>query len=485
MVSLRAALLCNILLLSSLGADVKAFHHILGKVYFNRRVRFTTLTVIKKDDTTEPLSDSLSTPQYILPSWGDPSYWSNFFNSISNDKNEHITASSWWGSFLLAATVMWSTVSNGGPPPANASLDISPGTTVFETSPDLTQRKLLQSTSESALKIAQTAIVDRNDLLQSLKRLKSAASTEFTSIKAWQDVWSIIQMYGLDLTKEISIRPPVDLRRTFQDLVQEGKVNFLVNGEVVQVSLEYSTGKDAVETQNRNKGDISKQKSAGGASVVTPDDEWILKVQGYRGTVPASMKVAAQTPKYDAIPFARNFWEYWTTRYPEQYLSQFLIPTKETQRHVTYGDILVLEGTLAVGFLYAWAYAYYVDEMEAAENANNVKRRAKQKGGAATKETNGPVAAKKKDKEETETVQVSIDFDATGHMVITTSENESRDGVWAFLQALYFPWLGMFVPSLTAPEKVVISKSDKGETEGLVPFLRALYFPWLGILQGN
>jgi hypothetical protein len=547
-VSLLAALLCSLLLLLLL-ADVKAFqHNNLGKGPYDHRIRrTTTLTLCDKDDNTEPFS-SLPISQQHRQSLGKTSYRSTLYRANAND-SEHIAIPSWWRSFLLAASVILSTVSNE-PPLAYASLDISPGTTVFEISPQLTQQKFLLSTTGTALQVTQTAFADRNDLFQSLRRLQSAAAAEFTSTEAWQDVWAIIQKYGLDLKKQISIRPPADLRRTLQYMVQEGKVNFIINGQVVQVSLEYSSGKDAIDATKRQEGD-SSQQSDGDATVVTPDDEWILKVQGYRGIDPTTIDVALQTPSFGArLPlWARNFWEYCTKPYPEKYLSDFLIPTKEGQRPVTYGDILVLEGSLAVGFLYAWAYAYYLDEIEKAEKATSIKAgiQKKKEGALKQKEFNTPVTATKQGfvkkastsstapvtavvavrgdekssgtksnpidtsstilvtdvaekpgiavmatrgeetiQEEAESVKVSIDFDSTGQMVITATEKESRDGLWSLLQALYFPWLGMLVPSLTAPDTVVIiSSNDKEETEGFFPFLRALYMPWLGILQGK
>jgi hypothetical protein len=461
----------------------------------------------------------------------NPSCRSPLFRS-SHENQNHVSLPV-WRSVLLAAAVTLGTAASTALP-AQALLDISPGTTVLETAPELTPRKFVETTVGTALKAAQTVSSNEKDLLASLKRLQVAASTEVSSTRAWQELWSLLQSYGGDLERQITIRPPADVKRALQDLVQEGKVNFIVNGEVVQVSLEYRSGQDTAATAS-----VTAEGESPETTAIVPDEEWVLKIEGYCGIDPAAIDVALQTPKYDAgTPlWAQNFFEYCRTPYPTKYLSDFLIPSKEGQRPVTYGDILILEGTLAVGFLYAWSYAFYLDEIEQAENAATAKKTkgpvkktavkqeakpspkknkkaAPAKEASTTRVTPPPsadasatavatavveesvVAVQKKDKakdaktldeinEEAEDVKVSIDFDSKGQMVITATENKSRDGVFAFVQALYFPWLGMLVPSFTAPETVVISSSEEKETEGLFPFLRALYVPWLGIFQGK
>ncbi|KAG7366223.1 hypothetical protein IV203_028893 [Nitzschia inconspicua] len=530
---LAVLLLCHVKLLTVAG-----FHHYFFTVQRNaHRLKTTNRTIISR--AIQQQHDSARDGDDVRPE--NPSCRSPlFYRPNSNQRNNETTRTffSWWKNALLATAVTVGATAAVSTTPAHASLDVSPGTTVLEISPELTQRKLIQTTAGSALKAARTLTYNQKEIMASLKRLQSAAETEVSSTQAWQELWSILQSYGGDLSKQVTIRPPSNIQQTLKDLVQEGKVNFIVNGEVVQVSLEYQSGKD---------GAISEESSNG----IVPDDEWILRIEGYRGVDPKAIEVALATPKYDAgTPlWLQDFLEYCRTPYPTKYLSDFLIPSKEGQRPVTYGDILVLEGTLAVAFLYAWAYAFYLDEIERAEKATKAKTKPAPKK-PTSKKVDKPPAKKTKGSEkiiqvsttstsslpppprteisqtapatdfmdeqeitvvvddknplvESSTVvedvkavdeikvepdqdiKVSIDFDSEGQMVITATENKSRDGVFAFLQALCFPWLGMLLPSLTAPETVVISNSDEEETEGLFPFLRALYFPWLGILQGK
>jgi hypothetical protein len=484
----------------------------------------STLTLHRDDHDSAVRKTTSSSPN--IPSRQSPLFRSA--ESESQESNKTASSKTTLQSLLLAATIMVSSaaVTAIHPPPARASLDISPGTTVIETSPDLTPRTLARSSVGTAWKVTRAALRERNDLTQSLERLASAATNEVASTQAWRDIWTLLQDYGVNLGSQISVRPPADFQRAARDLLQEGKVNFIVNGQVIQVSVEYRSGKDAAAAAAAAATETSDAVISATAPV--PDDEWILKVEGYTGTDPNAVAAAIQVPKYrPGTPrWTRDFLDYCQTPYPEKYLSEIFRPKDEGQRPVTYGDILVLQGTLAVGFVYAWSYAYYVNENEQVEKAAQEKAAAAKKKAAATavkkkpkeedawttppppadtsatavaaavieeppsavetkRQTSKPKNVKEIKETTEEDVKVSIDFDGSGQMVITATENRPRDGVFAFLQALYFPWLGMFVPSFTAPDTIIIDGSVQEETEGVFPFLRALCLPWLGILQGK
>jgi hypothetical protein len=448
---------------------------------------------------------------------------------------------------MLAATILSTATSLGASLPAEASTSsstssidlVSPATTVIETT--IQPPKVIRSSIGTFLKISQTAYNQKDDLLQSIKRLETSVSSELTSTQVWKEIYTILQKYyDSNIHKQISIRPPADIKSAFKVLLEDHTVNLIVNGEIVQVSVEYksNTGNAAADTTT--------------TSSLVPDDEWILRIEGYRGIDPTAADAALTRPRYDpSTPkFVQEFWDYYQTPYPTKYLSDFLI---NEERPVTYGDILVFQGSLAVAFVYAWSYAYYVRENDPQEKAAKTKQgQAKQKKvGAAlsTSETKRKekkpaesnwasppppadssatamaaaiiqepksVAVPVKDKKATKTpaavavenevvddeadddVKVSIDFDSSGQVVITASETrtiESRDGVLAFVQALYFPWLGMLIPNLTEGTITTTttttssgsSSDDKKDErkEGFFSFLQALYFPWLGILQGK
>ncbi|KAL3937019.1 MAG: hypothetical protein SGARI_002316, partial [Bacillariaceae sp.] len=479
-----------------------------------------------------------STPWKNTPSSRSPP-----FRSASNATTDNKVSSTLWQSLVVAATILGSAgaVATTNPLPAQASLDISPGTTVVETAPELTPKKFVESTAGTALKVTKTAYSERKDLIESVKRLGSAATNEYKTTEAWQNVWALLKKYGVETGSQVTIKPPADLQRAANDLLQEGKANFIVNGEIVQVSIQYKSGKDiaaekaaaaaAAVSEKTETTDASSTSTSTSAPIPVPDDEWILKIEGYKGVDPSDLQKIVDAPRgYQpfAPQFLRDLFRYASTPYPEKYLMDVFKKNKENP--VTYGDIFVLEGTLAIGFTYAWSYAYYLAENDKIEQEGIAKKKAvaarKKKAATATKnkkkgdetwDTPAPPAdtsaaaisaavikepkvakpsksnkgAKTKTIDEIkdaaeEDVKVSIDFDGSGQMVITATENKPRDSVFAFAQALCFPWLGMLIPSLTAPETIVIdSAEEEEEKEGVFPFLRALYLPWLGILLGK
>mmetsp|Transcript_62737 Transcript_62737/g.127830 ORF Transcript_62737/g.127830 Transcript_62737/m.127830 type:complete len:657 (-) Transcript_62737:255-2225(-) len=480
-------------------------------------------------------------------------------NSNSNKKRLDSSASrtnsnrDGWTNLLVAAAFLTATVGGGGADSFaaraaatpdinnnnNAPLDlVSPGTATIETKivggdPSV----LVRSTESTVTSLAKTAIFDKTNrvaLTDSVKRIRSSVANEMNSVEAWRQVATILHDYGVDLTKEtdVVVRPPADFRKMYDDLVAYRKLSLLVNGEILQMTLDYQKGSNDVAT-----------------SVVQPDDEWVLRIRGYKGFDPTALNLALEQPsRYDTNTpqWYRDFHDYWTAPLSEDNVLKDVAGTN--------GGQIFLEGAAAVALSYAFSYAYYVElnereaeearlkqEQRAAaakakkeamvalaqkevdekakkagvpEDAPVVDKKGKKKKpapsaaapetskpaavkpaptpAAAAPETSQPAAVKPvfvgKPKPLVEEaapaavanttnstigdLKVVIGFNEEGKVVLTAiDEGPRKENILAFLQAMYFPWLGFFVSS----------SSGIDDRPRIVRIVQALYFPWAGV----
>lgn len=400
-----------------------------------------------------------------------------------------------WVTGLVIASVVSSSVLGLPflplPDVANA-MELSSGTTTFETT--ITKDELINKSVSTAARLVQTLLKDRIPLTQSVKTIQSTVVQELSS-DTWEQIRTIVMELQQDLSSATTINLPADWKQTLQDL-KDGKINVIVNGEIINVSLEKIDDPKRVVKGNgvgtTKDGETPSVNEITGV-VVLPDDEWVLRVRGYKGIDPNVVATEIVSPKktttYSLSYPILGFLDDWDKPYPSEYLMDGVSKT--------YGDIWVFQGVLVISFIYAWSYAYYGGVLEQQDNDAKAKQAAA-KARAVVKQVEVPKQrTKKKVVEKTETavpaketdVDVVIDFDEQGKVVITTTETKkSRDGVVSFLQALYFPWLGLVVPGMTMKLEPLEVKEDVEEQEsepGFFSFVRALYFPWVGILQGK
>lgn len=441
----------------------------------------------------------------------------------------------WWTGLAVATVVSASVF---GLPRADAvdAVEISPGAATLETT--LTQRQLINRSASAISRLVVTLLKERGPIVESVRTIETVIARELSS-DTWREVRTVLADLQRELAATTEIHPPADWKRTVQDL-KDGKVNVIVNGEIVNVSLEKVVGTPATGAGAGNG--ENTPTTTDDLRLAMPDDEWVLRVRGYRGVNPAV--VAAHQvvlPRGSSSWFspALGWLDDWDTPYPSQYLPDGVSKT--------YGDVWAFQGVLAVSFLYAWAYAYYGGQIEQQERDAKARQAAaaaaaaaarndanqQQEGQKATKgkpkrekrvskmpntttaavveSDNGEkeaaaVAAPPDDKDATTStaekkievvsnkevdVNVVIDFDEKGNVVITATETtKSRNGVLPFVQALCFPWLGMLTPGRTmdidqpSPAPAVADGDDQSG-EGFFSLVRALYFPWVGILQGK
>jgi len=420
-----------------------------------------------------------------------------------------------WLNLLVAATfVVTATLGAGadGPTaraaeiPSNGLDLVSPGTATIEVNVRNGDREaLIKSTQSAVTSLTKTALLDgenRAALTDSVQRLNSSVKTELTSVEAWQKVITIFNEYGVDLQQEtdVVIRPPADLRRMYDDVVENQQVNLLVNGEILQITTEYHKGSNEalVEGETVNV-------------AVQPDDEWILRVRGYKGFDPTALNLALEPSRYhtNTPQWFREWNNYWNS------------PLSDNSGR-THGDVIVFEGATAIALSYAVSYAYHVSEIEKAEEearqkqANRVVEAAKKKKkaaavaaatqvkqedvktksptltlvpAAAANEKTPPKETTSKEKEElvieekeeavneekepVKEKKLRAEDNAALAVIETSPSGQRRNGLLPFLQALYFPWMGFFFSSSS-----IVGEDNRPK---IIAFVQALYFPWAGV----
>jgi hypothetical protein len=461
--------------------------------------------------------------------WPSPGT-SSRLSSGSNHQAEASTFSPqqpWWTGLVVASVVssaVWGLPLSPSDGVANA-LELSPGTTTLETT--LSRKEIIDRSTTTVARLVQTLLKDRDPLLQSVQKIQSVVGQELSS-DTWKEIRTIVVEFKQELSSSTTINPPTDWKRTLQDL-KDGKINVIVNGEIINVSLE------RVEDPKKMNGDgtATTTTTDGEAPVndlrfVLPDDEWVLRVRGYKGVDPTAVATQVVIPKKtysSSLPFI-GFLDDWDSPYPSEYLPEGVSKT--------YGDIWVFQGVLAISFIYAWSYAYYGGSIEQQENDAKAKKEAAAKArnkkvdvtqqqlttikekpkkvvvdkpkktalneaANGNKETAAPgsgtawvgiVEAPEEVPDKDADVNVVIGFDEEGKVVITASETKkSREGIVSFILALYFPWLGMVVPGMTMktgpPSTPRVEEAKEQSKWGCFSLVRALYFPWVGILQGK
>jgi len=293
-------------------------------------------------------------------------------------------------SLLVAAAFVTASLDTSGILVANAAAAataqdlslVSPGTPLIETktaSGDMA--KIVASTEHTLNSLADTALLNsgnRKQLTESVKRIQTNINTELTSVQAWKEVLRIIQDYGVDLQKEttVVVRPPADVLRLLDDVTSKQQFNVLINGEIVQLQLDYQKG-------------INTKEQLEAGEPIQPDDEWVLRIRGYKGFDPTAPTVAQKEKnkaKYERRrpEWFRNLDKYWHAELPSN------TPLK------TRGDVIVVGGTVTIALSYAASYAYYLDQIEQEES----KAKEKQAQLAKKKKAAAAAAAAKKEAEE-------------------------------------------------------------------------------------
>lgn len=198
----------------------------------------------------------------ILSSWSDvyafaperltprhkPTTTTALFHHHNNNhpiKKQH-PAAAWGTSLLVGATIMAFSVMPRNPivqavPPANA-VELSSGAFSVQAYTGGGGVETLKTTGLDSTALFKTLLKNRRELGASIGRLQNALTDELNS-PVWTEIKKeVLQIEG-DIVSDVKISAPSDWTQTFKDLSQ-GKLNFILNGEIVNVAVDSSIGKD-------------------------------------------------------------------------------------------------------------------------------------------------------------------------------------------------------------------------------------------------
>lgn len=204
------------------------------------------------------------------------------------------------GLSLIAATTIFGTgvigsdntaaaaaVSSSSSPSSDDDVvTISRGAFVIQTSTGTNNPKM-QIDSSSLVK---TLFANRKELLSSVGRIESTIQNELQNERVWAELQGEIMSIEDDVVPSIRFASPKDWRVAVRDL-SEGKLNFLINGEIVNVSIEPSFSEE--------------------------EDDLIIKVKGFKGEkLPSMMNDRNNNgPQYGPIRSKlaefEEFWTFW------------------------------------------------------------------------------------------------------------------------------------------------------------------------------
>lgn len=180
--------------------------------------------------------------------------------------------------------------------PASASatvtadpIELSKGAFVIQTASE----SLLKSTIDSK-SLLKTVFTNRKELSASFGRIQSVISSEIQN-PAWKNVLREILEVEDDLAGSVRVSPPSDVRETLKD-VASGKLNFLINGEIVNVAVDPSFGEN--------------------------EDELKVTIRGFKqGQIARTLPTMIE-PRYGPIRtyFSKyeRFWSWLATPFPSQ-----------------------------------------------------------------------------------------------------------------------------------------------------------------------
>jgi hypothetical protein len=264
-------------------------------------------------------------------------------NSINNNNSNNKNSKPDWmhdvqntmAALGIAASILVGSGSVGGPvlSVANA-LELSTGAFVIETS---TKRETLANARIDSGSLITTLFKNRQALTSSLGRIQKTIGEELSS-PAWTAVQKAVLQFEGDVAPELKFIAPADLKQTVLDL-RQGKLNFVLNGEVVNV---------VVEPQ------FSDQ-----------EDDITIRILGFKGvdftqepTVVARGYISQQL---------NGIYEFWVSPVPEPY-SKFLPAGTDI-------GTTILGGSVAgITAIYAGSYAYYTAEIAKEQQAAEDKR---------------------------------------------------------------------------------------------------------------
>eukprot|EP00980_Cylindrotheca_fusiformis_P011465 scaffold2659_cov107-Cylindrotheca_fusiformis.AAC.8 len=179
--------------------------------------------------------------------------------------------------------------------PANAELELSRGAVVIETSAK--QGQSLLKTEIDSQSLIKTLFKNRKELGASAGRIQQAFQDELKQ-PVWVEIQKELGNVEDDVVPTFKISPPSDISVAIKD-ISKGKINLLVNGEIVNIAVEPSFSKE--------------------------EDDLIVRITGFKGGKLSAMveddsTVSATGPIRSWLSQFDEFWSFWNAAYPSKFL---------------------------------------------------------------------------------------------------------------------------------------------------------------------
>jgi hypothetical protein len=285
------------------------------------------------------------------------------FRHNANDGDFVRDAKSGIATFGVAATIFASTLISGmsaAPLPANADIELSRGALIIQaTSKGADSGQLLRAEVDSK-SLIKALFQNRKALSSSLDRIQTTVVEELNS-PAWVDVKKQILQFEGDVAPEIKFSPPADWQQTAQD-IKNGKLNLLVNGEIINLSVDPKFSES--------------------------EDDIVIRLQGFKGVDLANVKGAKEVARSAIQEKSDALWDFWQSPIPEKYLPKGV--------ELDNGGTILIGSTAGITFAYAASYSYYMSGIEAEEAKAEAKRQAAAETKAAAAKKKGEEGASKK-----------------------------------------------------------------------------------------
>mmetsp|Transcript_21831 Transcript_21831/g.30774 ORF Transcript_21831/g.30774 Transcript_21831/m.30774 type:complete len:431 (+) Transcript_21831:145-1437(+) len=222
------------------------------------------------------------------------------------------------------------------PRPANA-VELSSGAIVIETSQK--EGQSLLKAEFDAKSILTTLFKNRKELTSSSKKMVNYVNDELNTA-AWVELKKEILQIEDDVTPEVKVLPPQDWKQTVKDITM-GKLNFIINGEIVNVAVEPSFGEK--------------------------EDELIIRAKGLKNVPLPELSEPQIVAKNRIQEQLDELYFFWNSPVPVPYF-------EEKGIKINNGAAIVVGGTASIAGIYAASYAYYLSELAKEEKAAEEKR---------------------------------------------------------------------------------------------------------------
>jgi hypothetical protein len=266
-------------------------------------------------------------------------------NLVTRQQQQNPLWTSWFvAGAIFVSTLVGSMATTGTIMPAHAAeVELSTGAIIVQTSAKDGQSILKAEVDVKDL--LGSLIKNRKALKESVGRVTTVVVEELQS-PVWTEVGKEFLQFEGDVTPKVTVSPPRDIQQTIAD-ISKGKLNLIVNGEIINLSIDKSSFEG--------------------------EDELVIRAKGVRGRGLPSFNEPAVTEvrtrlqdQIDAIN------EFWFSPLPLPAAIQDKLPEGTV---IETGNALLGGSVVAVGGIYAISYAYYISEQEEAAAKAEAQRK--------------------------------------------------------------------------------------------------------------